>query len=132
MPEGLCFFDDGISKKKSKLQKNGWCIIGNEGKGEDMRPFLEIFRIILIFGLLGTIFSAISQYVYRMFDTTQYGWIGAAGIFLWMFVTYRNKWQFSGWYLGNGKEKLQKRTTGILKGISVLLLVVPIIIEYVG
>ena len=97
-----------------------------------MRPLLEILRIIFIFGLLGIIFSAILQYVYRMFDAAQYSWIGLAGIFLWMFVTYRNKWQFSGWYHGKGKEKLKNRTTGILLGISALLLVVPIIIEYVG
>ena len=57
-------------------------------------------------------------------DTERYGWMGFIAIFIVLFVLYRNKLQFSGWYKGEGREKLPKivSRTLIFSSISLILL----------
>ncbi|QED46255.1 hypothetical protein [Cytobacillus dafuensis] len=95
-----------------------------------MRVLLELIRIILIFGLLGGIFSSVLTYFYKSLGVTQYEWLGFLAILLLLFVTYRNKWQFKGWYNGKGKEMLSRKTANFLISFSVLLLIFPLIVDY--
>ncbi|GIO25576.1 hypothetical protein [Ornithinibacillus bavariensis] len=96
-----------------------------------MRFILELARIILIFGLLGAIFSSVLKYVYQSFGVIQYEWLGYIAILLLLFVAYRNKWQFSGWYKGKGREKLPQSITNLLVSFSVALLIVPSVFSYI-
>jgi len=95
-----------------------------------MRVLFELIRIILIFGLLGGFFSFVLSYFYKSLGVTQYEWLGFLAILLLLFVTYRNKWQFKGWYNGEGKEILPRKTTNFLLSFSVLLLIFPPIVDY--
>ncbi|AOH56212.1 hypothetical protein ABE28_017755 [Peribacillus muralis] len=92
-----------------------------------MKVLLELMRIILIFGIAGTFFSVMVNGIYSNIgvDTEQFGWIGSVAILLLLFVWYRNKLQFSGWYAGKGKEKLPKTATRVLIICSLLLLCAP-------
>ncbi|MES1041486.1 MULTISPECIES: hypothetical protein [Peribacillus] len=90
-----------------------------------MRVLLELIRIILIFGIAGTIISSIINGIYINIGVNQYGWLGSIAILLLLFVWYRNKLQFSGWYSGKGKEKLPKTASKILILCSLFLLCAP-------
>ncbi|MGG0788993.1 hypothetical protein ABE132_09680 [Peribacillus simplex] len=90
-----------------------------------MRVLLELIRIILIFGIAGTIISTIVNGIYINIGVNQYGWLGSIAILLLLFVWYRNKLQFSGWYPGKGKEKLPKMASHILILSSLFLLCAP-------
>ncbi|WP_285765764.1 hypothetical protein [Peribacillus sp. SI8-4] len=96
-----------------------------------MRVLLELMRIILIFGIAGSIFSVIVHGIYSSIgvDTGQYGWLGRVATFLLLFVWYRNKLQFSGWYAGKGKERLSKTASRILIICSLLLFSAPPILS---
>lgn len=91
-----------------------------------MRVLLELLRIIflLIFGgalvwiVLGPLYNAHPL-------SEEYQWLGALGVYGLLFVIYRNRWQFSGWYKGKGKNKLPQGVTRIIVFVSVLLLVSP-------
>ncbi|MBL3641415.1 hypothetical protein JMN23_03435 [Bacillus sp. RHFB] len=90
-----------------------------------MKVLLELIRIILIFGIAGTIISAIVNGIYINIGADQYGWLGSIAILLLLFVWYRNKLQFSGWYSEKGKEKLPKTVSQILIMCSLFLLGAP-------
>ncbi|MFB7142709.1 hypothetical protein ACFCYN_24235 [Gottfriedia sp. NPDC056225] len=94
---------------------------------------LEMIRIILIFGLLGSIFSSILSKVYVAIgvDLTNSGWWSSIGILVLIFVLYRNYIQFSGWYNGKGKEKLPTKVTRLFVSSSVVLILLPGLIELV-
>ncbi|MGG0643078.1 hypothetical protein ABE021_03880 [Sporosarcina gallistercoris] len=55
-------------------------------------------------------------------------WMGAIAVFLLIFVLYRNKLQFSGWYKGESKVKLPKAVSLALILMSLILLITPIIL----
>lgn len=95
-----------------------------------MRVFLELIRIILIFGLLGGISSTVLKEFYQSIGVTQFEWIGYLAILILLFVVYRNRWQFKGWYKGKGKEMLPRKTTKLLISFSVLLLISPPVVDY--
>ncbi|WP_238343509.1 hypothetical protein [Gracilibacillus saliphilus] len=68
-----------------------------------MRTLLELLRIIIIFVLLGNLGWAILGDLYTINEATEgYSWLGALAILVLLFVLYRNKLQFSGWYQGDG------------------------------
>jgi hypothetical protein len=92
-----------------------------------LRVLLELLRIIFIFLLLGGILWAFLVEIYSSFgfNLDDYGWLGGIAIYLLLFVLYRNKLQFSGWYTGNGREKLSKMTSLLLIWSSVLLMILP-------
>ncbi|GAB6256680.1 hypothetical protein [Peribacillus sp. N1] len=96
-----------------------------------MRVLLELIRIILIFGIAGTIISSIVNGIYINIGVNQYGWLGSIAILILLFVWYRNKLQFSGWYSGKGKEKLPKTASQILILCSLFLLCAPAVLSFV-
>lgn len=93
-----------------------------------MRVLLEILRIIIIFVFIGGIgYLAISG-IYKINKNVEaYSWLGALAIYLLLFIIYKNKWQFTGFYKGKGREKLQKRTSMTLIGVSLILMVSPFV-----
>ncbi|SHS10965.1 Uncharacterised protein [Mycobacteroides abscessus subsp. abscessus] len=90
-----------------------------------MRILLELVRIILLFGFLGslfwTLFSLIHEYL--EINLANKEWMLFLSIFILFFVLYRNRWQFSGWYNGKGREKLPKKVTNVLVFCACLLLI---------
>jgi hypothetical protein len=92
-----------------------------------LRVLLELIRIILIIAFLGTFFGYLFKTVYTEFGiyNEQYEWPLIVGIYILIFVLFRNKFQFSGWYNGKGSEKLPKRATRIFFIIFALLILSP-------
>ncbi|WP_226037331.1 hypothetical protein [Aquibacillus saliphilus] len=98
-----------------------------------MRTLLELLRIIIIFGLLGGLGWAIIGNIYTINETTEsYSWFGALAILVLLFILYRNKLQFSGWYKGNGKKKLSKNVSLTLIFTSIILIISPFILGVVN
>ena len=95
-----------------------------------MRTLLELIRIIFILGLLGALGSwLIIGNIYRVNEATEpYSWLGSIAILILIFVLYRNKLQFSGWYKGKGRLKLPKTVTVTLILSSVLLIILPFVL----
>ncbi|MDG4657761.1 hypothetical protein P6P90_12405 [Ectobacillus antri] len=62
--------------------------------------------------------------VYEALGSKEYNWLGFVAILLLLFVMYRNRWQFSGWYKGN--EKLPKKASAMLVFGAVVLLLLPL------
>jgi len=96
----------------------------------DMSVFLELLRIILIFLISGEFFSTVLSRIYKSMGVSQFEWFGGLAVLVLLFVTYRNKWQFKGWYKGEGKVILSQKTTKLLISFSVLLLILPPLIHY--
>ncbi|WP_047984364.1 hypothetical protein [Ornithinibacillus californiensis] len=95
-----------------------------------MRTLLELLRIIIIFALLGGLAWAIIGNLYTSNGVTEpYSWLGALAILVLLFVLYRNKLQFSGWYKGKGRKKLPKSISISLISISIILIIGPFILE---
>lgn len=94
-----------------------------------MRTIIELLRIVIIFVLLGGLGWAIINNMYTINEATEnYSWLGAIAILMQLFVLYRNKLQFSGWYHGKGRKKLPKTVSLTLITISILLLILPFIL----
>lgn len=94
-----------------------------------MRIILELLRIIIIFILLGGLVWAIIGDFYTINEVTErYSWLGSIAILLFIFVLYRNKLQFSGWYKGKGREILPKLFSFMLILVSILLIISPFIL----
>lgn len=97
-----------------------------------MRVLLELLRIIFIFlilmGIVGTFFK--NLYVNLGNGAEKYSWMSLVAIFILIFVLYRNKFQFSGWYKGEGKEKLPKKVSQTLIITAIILLFLPLIINF--
>ncbi|MEI4770062.1 hypothetical protein WAX74_10475 [Psychrobacillus sp. FJAT-51614] len=102
---------------------------GKERNG--IRTLLELVRIIFIFFIIGGILGYFLEFVYveMGIDTENYGWLVFFAIFLLIFVLYRNKLQFSGWYKGVGRKKLPKIVSQILLVSAVFLLILPAILS---
>ncbi|UPM56257.1 hypothetical protein [Gottfriedia acidiceleris] len=94
---------------------------------------LEVIRIILIFGLIGALISTVVSEIYIEFSVnlTHTGWSCYFGILVLIFVMYRNKIQFSGWYNGKGREKLTKIVTKLLISCSIIMILIPGINELI-
>ncbi|QOV11875.1 hypothetical protein [Viridibacillus arvi] len=77
-----------------------------------MKLILEVIRIIFIFLLLGGIMGSIVKQIYSQFDinvdNTTGGWLVGISILMLLFVLYRNKLQFSGFYKTKNQVKLPK------------------------
>ena len=90
---------------------------------------LELLRIIIIFMILGGLGWAIIGNIYTINEATEsYSWLGAIAILLVLFVLYRNKLQFSGWYKGEGRVKLPKSVSLTLILSSILLILLPFVL----
>ncbi|MFF2581476.1 MULTISPECIES: hypothetical protein [Peribacillus] len=93
-----------------------------------LRVILELFRIITIIFVIGMIMGFIINSIYAIFgitvENTAGGWIVGMAIFPLLYVLYKNRLQFSGFYKNGGQVKLSNRTTTILLCFSVLMLTV--------
>lgn len=94
-----------------------------------MRTLLELIRIVIIFTILGIVGWLILGNIYTSNQATEsYSWLGAIGLLLLIFVLYRNKLQFSGWYKGESKEKLPRNVMLTLVLASLLLIIAPFVL----
>lgn len=94
-----------------------------------MRTLLELLRIIIIFVLLGSLGWAIIGNIYKINEVTEtFSWLGALAILGLLFVLYRNKLQFSGWYKGRSIQKLPKNVSITLIFTSIILIIAPFIL----
>lgn len=93
-----------------------------------MKVILELIRILAISLILGSIMSAIMNIIYRLFSVnitnTNGSFLVGIAIFILLFVLYRNKLQFSGFYDGEGKIKLSERVSRSLISLSVFLFII--------
>ena len=78
------------------------------------RVFLELIRITAIFLILGSLMGALVKLIYASIginvDHTNGGWIVGVSILLLIFVLYRNRLQFSGFYKGEQRIKTSKKS----------------------
>jgi hypothetical protein len=92
-----------------------------------MRVILELFRIVIIYLLLGGIMGGLAKLMYAKLgieiDNTYGALLVGLAIFLFIFVLYRNKIQFIGFYKGPGKVKLSNPTSIFLICCSFLMLI---------
>jgi hypothetical protein len=97
-----------------------------------MKVLLELIRIVFIFVFFVGILSSIIKYVYIKLGTNidTYGWMVLIAILTLFFVLYRNKYQFSGWYSGKGRDKLPKKISKLLISSSIVLLILPPILSF--
>ncbi|MFD1335829.1 hypothetical protein ACFQ4N_09740 [Oceanobacillus iheyensis] len=93
-----------------------------------MKFTLEITRIIIIFGLLGFIFSKAVMFIYSsigiQLDNHYGGIIAGISIIISIFVLYRNKLQFSGFYKSDKNVKLSNPVSIFLFSISIIMLII--------
>ena len=94
--------------------------------------FLELIRILFIMAIVVGILGSIVGYVYLEIgtDINEYGWMTYIAIPILIFVLYRNKLQFSGWYKGKDREKLPKIVSQILIFTSISLLFLPPVLSF--
>jgi len=112
------------------VKSNRRAILLNKRGLTKMRTTLELLRIVVIIGLLGTLGWIVIENIYKINKITQnYSWLGALAILILLFVLYRNKLQFSGWYKGKGRKKLSKKVSVTLISLSVVLIITPFILS---
>ena len=95
-----------------------------------MRILLELLRNILIFLISGSFYSMGLSIVYKSIGVSRFEWIGALAVLVVLFVIYRNRWQFKGWYKGEEKVMLSQKTTKLLLSFAALLLILPPLLHY--
>ncbi|GEN52279.1 hypothetical protein [Halobacillus faecis] len=97
-----------------------------------MRILLELLRIVFLFIFGGALVWVILGPIYNVHPSSGgYQWLGAIGVFGFLFVMYRNRWQFSGWYKGKRKKKLSGRVTRVILAGAAVLLASPWVIAVV-
>lgn len=94
-----------------------------------MTNLLELLRIVAILVVLGVGGGLMLEGLYSTAPETEaYGWLGGIAVLLLIFVLYRNKLQFSGWYKGEGRDKLPRTATLLLISASIVLIVSPFVL----
>lgn len=98
---------------------------------DEMRAILELSRVISLLVILGVVFATILGRFYSLADleTGKFATIGLLPILIIIFVLYRNKLQFSGWYKGKHREKLPKKVTQSLLTVAFVLIILPPILS---
>lgn len=93
---------------------------------------LELIRILFIMVFLVGVSSYFIGTIYQELGTDihKYGWMTYSAILTLIFVLYRNKLQFNGWYKGDGRKKLPKIVSSILICSSIILLVLPPVLSF--
>ena len=93
-----------------------------------MRIILELLRITVICLLLGAVLGGLVKLIYSglgiNIDYTPGAWIVGCAILVFLFVFYRNKLQFSGFYKSEGMVKLPRKVSIFLLSFVVILLIV--------
>jgi hypothetical protein len=99
-----------------------------------IRGILELLRIMAIFLIIGAVLGGLVNLVYASIginvDDTFGGWLVGLAIIILLFVLYRNKLQFSGWYKGDCKEKLPKIVSRMLIFVSICLLILAPLVSF--
>lgn len=92
-----------------------------------LRVFLELIRVIAIFLILGSVMGALMKLIYTSLgidmENTNGAWIISFSILLLIFVLYRNRLQFSGFYKGEQRSKIPKNVSIFLISCSLLMLI---------
>lgn len=92
--------------------------------------FLELIRIIILFSIIGCVMWGCVKLIYTSLginvDGSYAGWLGGIAIYSLLFVLYRNKLQFLGFYNGPYRQKLSPKSTTTLITVSVFLLLLPL------
>ncbi len=93
-----------------------------------LRLVLEIIRILAIFLILGALLSSLVVAIYAAagidLADTNGGLLVGIAILISLFVLYRNKLQFSGFYKGKGRVKLHRNMSISLLTCSALMLLI--------
>ncbi len=91
---------------------------------------LEMLRIILVCLLVGGLIGfVVIENIYPIWNYPhEKDWMGALGILVLMFVLYRNRLQFNGFYRSEKNAKLSPAVTTVLITVSVIMLAMPPII----
>lgn len=94
---------------------------------KSLEMLLELFRIIIICTFLGAIiWFILIENLYNIWNYShEKDWIGALGIWVLLFVIYRNHLQFSGFYKSENQVKLSPIFTKVLVIISVIMILIP-------
>lgn len=87
---------------------------------------IRIFAILIVLGMTGGLILA--SFYSNSPETEPYRWLGGIAVLLLIFVLYRNKLQFSGWYKGKGRDKLRRPVTISLVSASGLLIISPFVL----
>ncbi|WP_303969694.1 hypothetical protein [Sporosarcina ureae] len=94
---------------------------------------LELIRIAIILLIIGGLLGGLVNLIYASFginvDDTNGAWLVGISILIILFVLYRNKLQFSGFYKGDQKVKLPRIISTILISSSIILLIIAPIIR---
>lgn len=94
-----------------------------------MKTLLELIRVFAILVILGMGGGLILAGLYSGSpDTEPYRWLGGVAVLVLIFVLYRNKLQFSGWYQGTRRDKLRRPIAIFLVAASVLLIISPYVL----
>lgn len=97
--------------------------------GTVLRTILELLRIVIIIVIFGALGGVVLGNLYTINDhTEQYSWLGVIAILLLVFVLYRNKLQFSGWYKGKGRVRLPRMVSYILVLSAIILIILPFVL----
>ena len=93
----------------------------------------EMIRIAIILLIIGGLLGGLVKLIYTGFginvDDTNGAWLVGVSILIILFVLYRNKLQFSGFYKGDEKAKLPRRISALLVSSSIILLIIAPIIR---
>lgn len=92
-----------------------------------LRVILELIRILATLFFFGILMGATVSFIYASLginvDDTPGAWLVGFSILILIFVLYRNKLQFSGFYNGGGMVKLSKKVSNSLVACSVIMLI---------
>ncbi len=92
-----------------------------------MKVILELIRITIILIIFGALLGSLVNLLYAslgVVDTTNGGWLAGIAIILSLFVLYRNKLQFSGFYKGEEMVKLPRKVSISFIFCSVIMIVI--------
>ncbi|QTM98971.1 hypothetical protein ERJ70_06435 [Sediminibacillus dalangtanensis] len=90
----------------------------------------ELLRILIIFLFLAALMWIALGNIYTWSPRAEkFQWLGGIAVYLVLFVLYRNKWQFSGWYQGEGRKRLNKTVTMGLLTSALVLFVAPFVLS---
>lgn len=96
-----------------------------------MRVLLELIRILVLLLVLDAAGSILLNMLYQTSqEPLPFTWLGSIALLILIFVLYRNRLQFSGWYRGKGRVKLPKSVAVLLIFVALLLMVSPFILSY--
>lgn len=95
-----------------------------EEEDTHMRVLLELARIVLVFFFLAAVGLLLLERLYHTFPTAAEG-MGLFGVFLLIFLLYRHKLQFTGWYQGKKRTPIRKKMSILLSLLAFLCIVFP-------